>query len=78
MSRHRANPRQGGVENPDVDPVELGIQPQDAPIVNTMIRKVEKSTGKSSPLTQGEARDLVGILDKVRAFREIPLPALNP
>ena len=65
--------------NPDVDSVELGIQPQDAPIVNSMIRKVEESTGGSSPLNQGEAKNLVEILDKVRAFRlEVPLTALNP
>ena len=78
MSGHHTNPRQGDVENPDIDFVELGIQSQDAPIVNAMIRKVGESAGGSFPLDQGEAKDLVEILDKVRAFREIPLPVLNP
>lgn len=77
MPRHRANPLQDDVENPDIDAVELGIQPQDAPIVNDMIRKVEKSTDGSFPLNQREAKDLVEVLDKVRVFRKIPPPALN-
>ena len=42
-----------------------------------MIKKVEESTGGSSLLNQGEAKDLVEILDKVHVFREIPLSALN-
>ena len=43
-----------------------------------MIMKVEESTDGSSPLNQGEARDLVEILEKVRVFRKTPLSALNP
>ena len=61
-----------------MDLVKLGIQPQDVPNINAMIRKVEESTDVSSPLNQGEAKDLAETLDKVRAFRKIPLPALNP
>lgn len=74
---HRASVRQGDIENPDVDSVQLGIQPKDVPIVNVMIKKVERSSDGSPPLNQGEAKDLVEILDKVRTFHKIP-SALNP
>ena len=42
-----------------------------------MIRKVEESTDGSFSLSQGEAKDLVEILDKVRAFRKVSLSSLN-
>ena len=43
-----------------------------------MIRKVEESADVPPPLNQGEAKDLAEILDKVRALRKVPTPALNP
>ena len=61
-----------------MDFVKLGIQPQDVPKINAMIKKVEETTDGSSPLNQGEAKELAEILDKVRAFHKISLTALNP
>ena len=53
-----------------MDFVKLGIhiQPQDIPIVNAMIKKVEESADDSPPLNQGEVKHLVEILDKVRVL----------
>ena len=48
-----------------MDSVELGIPPQDIPNINVMIRKVEESTDSSTPLNQGETKDLAETLDKV-------------
>ena len=73
-------PRQGGVENPDLDFARLEILSQSIPDVSAMIKKVEESTGISPPINQGEAKDLAEILDKVRALHKVPppAPALNP
>ena len=61
-----------------MDFVKLGTPPQDIPIVNAIIRKVEEFTDSSSPLSQDEAKDLAEILGKVRALHKTPPPALNP
>lgn len=73
----RANSHQGDIGSPGVDFVKLGVQPQDVPAINAMIRRVEESMDILSVLTAEEAKNLVEILDKVHIPHDVPCHALN-